>query len=108
MIEYEIEKNGVKIKKVPVHKPKKQKGKNAVRAEHVEKLTITTKNGNVFDADEISQTRMHRAISVMTWNNISTVKWVLADNTKKEIDIEEMKEALTLASQEQSNLWFSF
>lgn len=73
------------------------------RTQAVQNLTVTTSSGNTFDADETSQTRMARALSVLDDGEYTL--WVLADNTPIQASREELKEALRLAGEAQSNLW---
>lgn len=73
------------------------------RASAVNAITITTIAGNVFDGDEISQTRMARAIAVL--DDGESTPWVLTDNTAIMATKEELKEALKLAGMAQSELW---
>jgi len=73
------------------------------RAEAMRSLTVTTQSGWVFDADETSQTRMSRAITIM--NDVETTVWVLADNTPIQATKAELKEALRLAGEAQAALW---
>ena len=68
-------------------------------------LKITTAAGNTFDADEKSQERMARAILIL--QDGESTMWKLADNSIKNISKIEMKEALKLAGQAQTALWFS-
>lgn len=73
------------------------------RTQAVQRLTVTTSSGNTFDADETSQTRMSRAITIM--DDAETTVWVLADNTPIQATKAELKEALRLAGEAQSALW---
>lgn len=73
------------------------------RAQAMQTLTVTTQSGNVFDADETSQTRMSRAITIM--DDEETTVWVLADNTPIQATKAELKEALRLAGEAQAALW---
>jgi len=75
----------------------------AQRAQSMRSLTVTTQAGNVFDADETSQTRMSRAITIM--DDVETIVWVLADNTPIQATKAELKEALRLAGEAQAALW---
>jgi hypothetical protein len=77
----------------------------AARAVAVENILVTTQAGNTFDGDETSQTRMSRAILVLSTGAAATVPWVLADNTVIQADIAELTEALALAGAEQARLW---
>lgn len=74
----------------------------ADRAAKVNSLTVETSLG-IFDADELSQTRMSRAISVMTDADVNL--WVLADNTPIEVTKADLVEVLILAGKAQSALW---
>jgi len=75
----------------------------AERAQAMQSLTVTTQAGNVFNADETSQTRMSRAITIM--DDVETTVWVLADNTPIQATKAELKEALRLAGEAQAALW---
>ena len=66
-------------------------------------LKVTTTSGLTFDADEISQDRMVRAISALS--PLETIDWVLANNTCQSITREELQEALSLAIQEVTQIW---
>ena len=67
-------------------------------------ITVTV-NGKVFDGDELSQTRMARAIIGMQAASVETIQWTLADNTITSATIEELTTALILAGQKQAELW---
>ena len=71
----------------------------------VEAITVTTAAGNTFDGDETSQTRMSRAILVLSTGAAATVPWVLADNTVIQASAAELTEALALAGAEQARFW---
>ena len=77
----------------------------AARTAAVDAITVTTKAGNTFDGDETSQTRMSRAILVLSTGAAASVPWVLADNTVIQADIAELTEALALAGAAQAALW---
>lgn len=77
----------------------------AARASAVEAITVTTSAGHTFDGDETSQTRMTRAILVLSTGAAASVPWVLADNTVITADIAELTEALALAGAAQAALW---
>lgn len=72
---------------------------------NVELIQVTTSSGKTFDGNEISQTRMMRAILVAQANGVTSRMWTLADNTTVEVTLIELMEALTLASQAQDKLW---
>ena len=71
----------------------------------VESITVTTSAGNTFDGDETSQTRMARAILVLSSGAVSTVTWVLADNTVIQATAAELTEALAKAGAAQAAMW---
>ena len=78
----------------------------ASREQLVSEITVTTTQGNTFDGDEASQDRMARTIvSLQSQPEGSTVQWILADNTVIDVGLAELQEALTLASQRQTELW---
>ena len=72
------------------------------RTKRVSEIKVTTAAGE-FDGDETSQTRMSRAISVMS--DTDTTTWILADNTPATVTKAELKEALKLAGEEQTFIW---
>lgn len=77
----------------------------AARQITVDNITVTTRAGNTFDGDETSQTRMSRAILVLSTGAAASVPWVLADNTVIQASAAELTEALALAGAEQARLW---
>jgi len=77
----------------------------AARAAAVGNIKVTTAAGNTFDGDETSQTRMSRAILVLSTGFAATVPWVLADNTVIQATAAELTEALALTGAEQARLW---
>ena len=64
-----------------------------------------TVNGKVFDGDEVAQGRMARAVAAAESAAISTYQWKLADNSVAAVSLDELKQALALAFQAQSELW---
>jgi surface antigen len=78
----------------------------AARTAAVEGIIVTTAAGNAFDGDEISQTRMVRAIVALnTTPEVPSVNWVLADNTVIQVAAAELTEALALAGAAQAAIW---
>lgn len=75
------------------------------RAAAVAAITVTTQAGHTFDGDETSQTRMSRAILVLSTGAALSVPWVLADNTVIQADAAELAEALALAGAAQAAMW---
>lgn len=72
---------------------------------NVAAIKVTTSTGKTFDGDEISQTRMARAIIGLQAAGIPSLIWVLADNTSAEVTVAEFVEAMILAGQAQASLW---
>lgn len=72
------------------------------RASEVEAITVEV-DGLVFDGDEKSQERMAR--SIISLNDDETITWVLHDNTIANVTKEQLKTALRLAGQKQTELW---
>jgi hypothetical protein len=77
----------------------------AARAAAVEAITVTTQAGNTFDGDEISQTRMARAIIALQATGTPSVTWVLHNNTAIQATVAELSEALALAGAAQAAIW---
>lgn len=69
----------------------------------VDAIKVTTEAGHVFDGDEISQTRMARAVAAM--DEGETITWVLADNSVITAGRAELREALRLAGRAQEAAW---
>lgn len=91
---------------VPEKTPEKlREAAKAARAIAVDNIKVTTQAGNTFDGDEAAQTRMARAVLVLSTGAALSVPWVLADNTVVEVDAAELTEALALAGAEQARLW---
>lgn len=72
------------------------------REEAVKNIKVEV-DGMIFDGDETSQTRMSRAIQLMS--DTDTTLWVLADNTQIQATKAQLSEALKLAGAEQTRLW---
>ena len=75
-----------------------------IRDAAVAKIKVTV-NGKVFDGDEVSQSRLTRAITAAEAQGIAAQSWKLADNTWVEVTVAELKQALAAAFQAQSELW---
>jgi len=75
------------------------------RQRTVDELTVTTAAGNVFDGDEMSQTRMTRAIIALQATGTASIMWILADNTTIQASVAELTEALVLAGTAQAAVW---
>ena len=70
----------------------------------VAKIKVTV-NGKVFDGDEVSQSRLARAITAAEAQGITAQSWKLADNTWVDVTVVELKQALAAAFQAQGALW---
>lgn len=77
----------------------------AERAAVVDAIMVTTSSGNTFDGDEVSQTRMARAIIALQATGTPTVNWVLANNSTIDASAAELVEALALAGSAQAAAW---
>lgn len=62
-------------------------------------LTVTTTNGNTFDADNVARQDMLSAIDASATLGVTENNWKLADNSWKIIQLDELKEASALAIQ---------
>ena len=72
------------------------------RAEAVNQITVEV-DGMLFDGDEVSQERMSR--SIVALDDGETIIWVLHDNSIANVTKEQLKMALRLAGQKQTELW---
>ena len=77
----------------------------ASRADAVANIKVTTQAGNTFDGDEVSQSRMSRAIIALGTTPGGTVNWILADNTVVDVTAVELTEALALSGAAQAAIW---
>ena len=78
--------------------------KKLLRSQRIQNLRVVV-DGLSFDGDETSQQRMALRAQRMRANGQSTVRWVLADNTKADVTAEQLEQAVDLALQAQSKLW---
>ena len=74
-------------------------------SEQVNTLKVETSYGHIFDADELSQSRIQKALYLLNLENKDSIEWILADNSKAEIFKPELEEALTLAIKKQAEIW---
>lgn len=74
-------------------------------SEQVNTLKVETSYSHIFDADELSQSRIQKALYLMAQENKDSIEWILADNSKAEIFKPELEEALTLAIKKQAEIW---
>ena len=75
-----------------------------VRDEKIQKITVRTAAGNLFNGDEVSQQRMIAALKISEITGQTETSWKLANNEIITITYEELSEALALAGQALSDL----
>lgn len=83
----------------------KRESAKAARAARVAGIQVTTKAGNTYDGDEVSQGRMARAIVALQAAGVPSVTWVLANNTVITATVADLAEALALAGAAQAAMW---
>lgn len=71
--------------------------KKAEKVEQLSTLVVTTSQGNTFDGNETARLNMVSAIQSAELLGQISSNWKLADNTVKEISLNELKEALALS-----------
>jgi len=76
----------------------------AERLKQLEVLTVTTTNGNTFDANNQARLDMSNGIQVSEILNVTETVWRMADDTEVLIDVAELKEALALALTEYARI----
>lgn len=80
----------------------------AARTAAVEAITVTTSSGHIYNGDEVSQTRMARAIIALNaqpQSPVPTITWVLANNTAAVVTAAELTQALALSGAAQAAVW---
>jgi len=76
----------------------------AERLKQLEVLTVTTTNGNTFDANNQARLDMSNGIQVSEILNVTQTVWRMANDTEVLIQIAELKEALALALTEYARI----
>lgn len=66
-------------------------------ARQLEVLTVTTSKDNTFDANNQARLDMQNAITASEFLNITKTVWRMADDSEVTINLDELKEALSLA-----------
>ena len=66
----------------------------------IETLTVTTSQGNTFDANNQARLDMSNAIQTSEFLGITETTWRMADDSEVYITLDELNEALALAIQE--------
>ena len=70
----------------------------------LETLTVTTTNGNTFDANNQARLDMQNAITASDFLGVTQTTWRMADDSEVLIELSELKEALALAIQKYAQL----
>ena len=78
--------------------------RRARKEKAIREITVDV-NSKVFDGDEISQSRMLRAIQIAAVTGETATQWKLANNSIVDVTLDELKEALMLAGKEMSKIW---
>ncbi len=91
---------------VPITDNTSREFRKFVRDAKTAAILVTVSSGKTFDGDEKSQERMARAIKAAEIVGQTETTWVLADNSAATVTLAEMLEALALAIQAQSAIWF--
>ena len=68
------------------------------KQERLNTIVVTTSNGNSFDGNESARLNMTNAIIASDVVGQTETNWKLADNTTKVVALQELKEALVLAT----------
>lgn len=92
------------VKRPPVVIPPTREELKQQRDAAVDANTVEV-NGKVFDGNEVAQARMTRALKVAEITGMTTVTWVLADNTAATVTVAELSQALALSMLRQGELW---
>jgi hypothetical protein len=77
--------------------------KKKVRSRKVERIIVEV-DGIPFDGDETSQGRMTRAVLVL--DPLEATLWMCADNVPRVVTREQFRQALRLAGEAQTQVWF--
>ena len=85
--------------------PPTREEKKAARAAAVDAIKVTTSGGHEFDGDEVSQTRMVRAIVALQATGTPSINWTLSDNSIIDASAAELVEALALSGAAQAAVW---
>ena len=74
------------------------------RAQRLAAIVVDV-DGLPFDGDEDSVRRMAGAIVGMEIAGLESFAWTLADNTRREVTLDQLRQALVLSAQEQARVW---
>jgi len=76
----------------------------AERLKQLEVLTVTTTNGNTFDANNQARLDISNGIQVSEILGVTQTTWRMADDSEVLIEVAELKEALALALTEYARI----
>jgi hypothetical protein len=96
--------DGAQFSRAPISDAQLREEFKARRAAAVAAIVVTV-DGMRFDGDEVSQSRMARAVVVMEPAGVEATDWVLHDNSKVSVTVAQLRQALALAGAEQTRLW---
>ncbi len=80
----------------------------ASRQQLLDSAVVTTSNGNKYDADEQSISRMANAILAAQRRGVNDIKWSLADTptgVMTDVTLSDLEEAHELAVENMANIW---
>ena len=78
------------------------------RQQQLENAVVTTSNGNKYDADEQSISRMANAILAAQRKDLTNIQWSLADTptgVMTDVTLADLEEAHELAVENMANIW---
>lgn len=81
--------------------------KKDLRLKELSNLVVTTSLGNTYNADEQSQARISKSVSVLALDT-DTKLWTLANNVPTTVTKSDLREALQLAVKAQDDLWLKY
>lgn len=80
-------------------KERERRDAEALRNQTLSNLTVTTSSGKTFDANNQARLDMQSGITAAIYQKKTKERWRLADNSEKEITLDELQEASALAIQ---------
>ena len=97
-----------KYEEVPERGIKYTKGKkNKDVAEILVTTTLADGKEYTFQGDEMSQTRLHRAYTLLVAKSIPTIIWKTSNNKVVDLTADEVLDILYQAATVQTELWFN-
>lgn len=80
--------------------------KKQERIKSVDAITVTV-DDLIFDGDEESQARMARTIQAAEYNGNKEFQWIMADNSVRNVTLDQLKEAFGKAVSVQNEMWYN-